>query len=62
MRLHGAQEKVLERYSKKVGVPRLEEKAAIKSQKRWGTRKQLVLFFGNAVIGIRGGWGAKAVL
>ncbi|KAJ9514207.1 hypothetical protein QJQ45_012170 [Haematococcus lacustris] len=46
-RLHGAQEKVLERYFKK---------------KRWGTRKQLVVFFGNAGIGTRGGWGAKAVL
>ncbi|GFH26107.1 hypothetical protein HaLaN_24198 [Haematococcus lacustris] len=57
MRLHGAQEKVLERYFKK-----LEEEAAIESQKRWGTRKQLVVFFGNAGIGTRGGWGAKAVL
>ncbi|KAJ9526040.1 hypothetical protein QJQ45_009468 [Haematococcus lacustris] len=57
MRLHCAQEKVLERYFKK-----LEEEAAIESQKRWGTRKQLVVFFGNAGIGTRGGWGAKAVL
>ncbi|KAJ9518339.1 hypothetical protein QJQ45_010189 [Haematococcus lacustris] len=40
MRLHDAQEKVLERYFK----------------------KQLVVFFGNAGIGTRGGWGAKAVL
>ncbi|GFH16224.1 uncharacterized protein HaLaN_12605 [Haematococcus lacustris] len=56
-RLHGAQEKVLERYFKK-----LEEEAAIESQKRWGTRKQLVVFFGNAGIGTRVGWGAKAVL
>ncbi|KAJ9517203.1 hypothetical protein QJQ45_009039 [Haematococcus lacustris] len=47
VRQYGAQEKVLERYSKK---------------KRWGTRKQLVVFFGNASIGTRGGWGAKAVL
>ncbi|KAJ9527906.1 hypothetical protein QJQ45_005638 [Haematococcus lacustris] len=61
MRLHGAQEKVLERYFK-VGVPRLEEEAAVESQKRWGTRKQLVVFFGYADIGTRGGWGAKAVL
>ncbi|KAJ9510406.1 hypothetical protein QJQ45_015876 [Haematococcus lacustris] len=45
MRLHGAQDKVLERYCK-----------------QWGTRKQLVVFFGNAGIGNRGGWGAKAVL
>ncbi|GFH11588.1 hypothetical protein HaLaN_07109 [Haematococcus lacustris] len=40
----------------------LEEEAAIESQKRWGTRNQLVVFFGNAGIGTRGGWGAKAVL
>ncbi|KAJ9508599.1 hypothetical protein QJQ45_012143 [Haematococcus lacustris] len=57
MRLHGAQDKVLERYFKK-----LEDGAAIESQKRWGTRKQLVVFFGNTGIGTRGGWGAKAVL
>ncbi|KAJ9533017.1 hypothetical protein QJQ45_018112, partial [Haematococcus lacustris] len=40
----------------------LKEEAAIESQKRWGTRKHLVVFFGNAGIGTRGGWGAKAVL
>ncbi|KAJ9514924.1 hypothetical protein QJQ45_028656 [Haematococcus lacustris] len=40
----------------------LEEKAAIESQKRWGTRKQLVVFFGNPGIDTRGGSGAKAVL
>ncbi|KAJ9512772.1 hypothetical protein QJQ45_019074 [Haematococcus lacustris] len=57
MRLHGAQEKVLERYFKKVWVPRLEEEAAIESQTRWGTHKQLVVFFGNAGIGTRGGPG-----
>ncbi|KAJ9526095.1 hypothetical protein QJQ45_009543 [Haematococcus lacustris] len=57
MRLHGAQEKVLERYFMK-----LEEDAASMSQQEWGTRKQLVVFFGNAGIGTRGGWGAKAVL
>ncbi|GFH15576.1 hypothetical protein HaLaN_11825 [Haematococcus lacustris] len=51
MRLYCAQEKVLERYFMKVGVPR-----------RWGTRKQLVVFFGNAGIGTRGGWGVNAVL
>ncbi|KAJ9525815.1 hypothetical protein QJQ45_009316 [Haematococcus lacustris] len=56
MRLHGAQEKVLERYFKK-----LEEAASV-SQQEWGTRKQLVVFFGNAGIGTRGGWVAKAVL
>ncbi|KAJ9526575.1 hypothetical protein QJQ45_017667 [Haematococcus lacustris] len=57
MRLHGAQEKVLERYFKK-----LEEEAASVSQQQWGARKQLVVFSGNAGIGTRGGWGAKAVL
>ncbi|KAJ9524314.1 hypothetical protein QJQ45_008514 [Haematococcus lacustris] len=57
MRLHGAHEKVLERYFKK-----LEEEAASVSQQQWGARKQLVVFFGNAGIGTRGGWGAKAVL
>ncbi|GFH24180.1 hypothetical protein HaLaN_21924, partial [Haematococcus lacustris] len=57
MRLHGAQDKVLERYFKK-----LEEEAAVESQKRRGTCKQLVVFLGNAGIGTRGGWGAKAVL
>ncbi|KAJ9532089.1 hypothetical protein QJQ45_003804 [Haematococcus lacustris] len=40
----------------------LEEEAASMSQQEWGTRKQLVVFFGNAAIGTRGGWGAKAVL
>ncbi|GFH24101.1 hypothetical protein HaLaN_21828, partial [Haematococcus lacustris] len=50
------QEMVLERYFK------LEEEAASVSQQEWGTRKQLVVFFGNASIGTRGGWGAKAVL
>ncbi|KAJ9531295.1 hypothetical protein QJQ45_006740 [Haematococcus lacustris] len=40
----------------------LEEEAASVSQQEWGTHKQLVVFFGNAGIGTRGGWGAKAVL
>ncbi|KAJ9508989.1 hypothetical protein QJQ45_001440 [Haematococcus lacustris] len=40
----------------------LEEEAASMSQQEWGTRKQLVVFFGNAGIDTRGGWGAKAVL
>ncbi|KAJ9507285.1 hypothetical protein QJQ45_006356 [Haematococcus lacustris] len=56
MRLYGAQERVLERYFKM-----LEEEAASVSQQQWETRKQLVVFFGNAGIGTRGGWGAKAV-
>ncbi|GFH11682.1 uncharacterized protein HaLaN_07221 [Haematococcus lacustris] len=57
MRLYSAQEKVLERCFKK-----LEKEAAMVSKQRWGTRKQLVVFFGNAGIGTRGGWGPKAVL
>ncbi|KAJ9507839.1 hypothetical protein QJQ45_019254 [Haematococcus lacustris] len=57
IRLNGAQEKVLERFFKK-----LDEEAASVSQQQWGTRKQLVVFFGNACSGTRGGWGAKAVL
>ncbi|GFH09219.1 hypothetical protein HaLaN_04322, partial [Haematococcus lacustris] len=57
MRLYGVQEKVLERYFKK-----LEEEAADVSQQQWVTCKQLVVFFGNAGIGTRGGSGAKAVL
>ncbi|GFH15806.1 hypothetical protein HaLaN_12107 [Haematococcus lacustris] len=32
----------------------LEEEAAMVSQQRWWTRKQLVVFFGNAGIGTRG--------
>ncbi|KAJ9508594.1 hypothetical protein QJQ45_012137 [Haematococcus lacustris] len=40
----------------------MEEEAASVSQQRWGTRTQLVVFFGNAGIGTRGGWGAKAEL
>ncbi|GFH07532.1 uncharacterized protein HaLaN_02347 [Haematococcus lacustris] len=56
MRLYGAQEKVLERYFKK-----LMEEAAVVSQKRWGTRKQLVVFFGNAGIGTRDSVKGKVV-
>ncbi|GFH17389.1 hypothetical protein HaLaN_14018 [Haematococcus lacustris] len=41
---------------------RLEEEAASVSQQQLGTHKQLVVFFGNAGIGTRSGWGAKAVL
>ncbi|GFH21532.1 uncharacterized protein HaLaN_18857, partial [Haematococcus lacustris] len=48
MRLHGAQETVLERYFMK-----LEEEAASMSQQEWGTHKQLVVFFGSASIGTR---------
>ncbi|KAJ9513651.1 hypothetical protein QJQ45_015399 [Haematococcus lacustris] len=70
MRLHGAQKTVLERYFMKdvmrivciLCAMQLEEEAASVSQQEWGPRKQLVVFFGNAGIGTRGGWGAKAVL
>ncbi|KAJ9509767.1 hypothetical protein QJQ45_011415 [Haematococcus lacustris] len=48
MRLYSKQKKVLERYFKM-----LEEEAAMVSQQRWRTRKQLVVFFGNAGIGTR---------
>ncbi|GFH05861.1 hypothetical protein HaLaN_00393, partial [Haematococcus lacustris] len=48
MRLYGAQERVLERYFKM-----LEEEAVSVSQQQWGTREQLVVFFGNAGIGTR---------
>ncbi|GFH20864.1 hypothetical protein HaLaN_18059 [Haematococcus lacustris] len=40
----------------------LEEEAASVSRQEWGTRKQLVVCFGYASIGMRGGQGAKAVL
>ncbi|GFH11401.1 hypothetical protein HaLaN_06892 [Haematococcus lacustris] len=33
----------------------MEEAAASMSQQQWGTCKQLVVFFGNAGIGTRGG-------
>ncbi|KAJ9516276.1 hypothetical protein QJQ45_001107 [Haematococcus lacustris] len=39
----------------------LEEEAASVSQQEWGTRKQLVVFFGNAGIGTRGGVKGKVV-
>ncbi|KAJ9513851.1 hypothetical protein QJQ45_020930 [Haematococcus lacustris] len=42
--------------------PQLEEDMAEASMKRHGHAKQLVVFFGTASIGTRGGWGADAVL
>ncbi|GFH12022.1 hypothetical protein HaLaN_07640, partial [Haematococcus lacustris] len=51
--LHSQWAEQKERFIKVVGVPMLEEEAAIKSQKRWRTRKQLVVLFGNAGIGTR---------
>ncbi|KAJ9533874.1 hypothetical protein QJQ45_026963 [Haematococcus lacustris] len=42
--------------------PALEEGMEELSMKRHGHAKQLVVFFGAATIGTRGGWGADAVL
>ncbi|KAJ9513812.1 hypothetical protein QJQ45_020891 [Haematococcus lacustris] len=57
LRLYGAQDRTLEQFFKK-----LEEEMAELSIKRHGRAKQLVVFFGAASIGTRGGWGADAVL
>ncbi|KAJ9513289.1 hypothetical protein QJQ45_001325 [Haematococcus lacustris] len=57
LRLYGAQDRTLEQFFKK-----LEEDMAEVSMERHGRPKQLVVFFGAASIGTRGGWGADAVL
>ncbi|KAJ9525088.1 hypothetical protein QJQ45_017354 [Haematococcus lacustris] len=57
LRLYGAQDRALEQFFKK-----LEEDMAAVSMERHGCAKQLVVFFGAASIGTRGGWGADAVL
>ncbi|KAJ9516426.1 hypothetical protein QJQ45_011104 [Haematococcus lacustris] len=57
LRLYGAQDRTLEQFFKK-----LEEDMAKVSMERHGHAKQLVVFFGAASIGTRGGWGADAVL
>ncbi|KAJ9532241.1 hypothetical protein QJQ45_003966 [Haematococcus lacustris] len=57
LRLYGAQDRALEQFFKK-----LEEGMAEVSMERHGCAKQLVVFFGAASIGTRGGWGADAVL
>ncbi|KAJ9508309.1 hypothetical protein QJQ45_011825 [Haematococcus lacustris] len=57
LRLYGAQDWTLKQFFKK-----LEEDMAEVSMKRHGRAKQLVVFFGAAGIGTRGGWGAGAVL
>ncbi|KAJ9514019.1 hypothetical protein QJQ45_021094 [Haematococcus lacustris] len=57
LRLYGAQDRTLEQFFKK-----LEEGMAKLSMERHGCAKQLVVFFGAATIGTRGGWGADAVL
>ncbi|KAJ9506577.1 hypothetical protein QJQ45_004225 [Haematococcus lacustris] len=55
LRLYGAQDRVLEQFFKK-----LEEDMAEVSMEPHGRAKQLVVFFGAASIGTRGGWGAEA--
>ncbi|KAJ9519126.1 hypothetical protein QJQ45_007682 [Haematococcus lacustris] len=57
LRLHGAQDRALEQFLKN-----LEEAMAEVAMQRHGRAKQLVVFFGAATIGTRGGWGADAVL
>ncbi|KAJ9509084.1 hypothetical protein QJQ45_001575 [Haematococcus lacustris] len=57
LRPHGAQDRALEQFFKK-----LEEEMAELSMKHHGRAKQLVVFFGAAGIGTAGGWGADAVL
>ncbi|KAJ9513596.1 hypothetical protein QJQ45_006107 [Haematococcus lacustris] len=64
LRLYGAQDRTLEQFFKKVRVGglQLEEGMAEVSMERHGHAKQLVVFFGAASIGSKGGWGADAVL
>ncbi|KAJ9507056.1 hypothetical protein QJQ45_004652 [Haematococcus lacustris] len=57
LRLYEAQDRTLEQFFKK-----LEEDMEKVAMKRHGHPKQLVVFFGAASIGARGGWGADAVL
>ncbi|KAJ9514133.1 hypothetical protein QJQ45_002234 [Haematococcus lacustris] len=57
LRLYGAQDRALEQFFNK-----LEKEMAELSMKRHNRAKQLVVFFGAASIGTRGGWGADAVL
>ncbi|KAJ9523331.1 hypothetical protein QJQ45_005389 [Haematococcus lacustris] len=57
LRLYGAQDRALKQFFNK-----LEKEMAELSMKRHGCAKQLMVFFGAASIGTRGGWGADAVL
>ncbi|KAJ9521186.1 hypothetical protein QJQ45_022913, partial [Haematococcus lacustris] len=57
LRLYGAQDRTLELFFKQ-----LEEDMEEMSMERHTRAKQLVVFFGAAGIGTRGGWGADAVL
>ncbi|KAJ9525540.1 hypothetical protein QJQ45_003087 [Haematococcus lacustris] len=54
LRLCGAQDRALEQFFK--------QEVAELSMERHGRAKQLVVFFGTAGIGTRGGWGGDAVL
>ncbi|GFH06436.1 uncharacterized protein HaLaN_01067, partial [Haematococcus lacustris] len=57
LRLYGAQDRALEQFFKQ-----LEEDMAEVYMERHGHAKQLVVFFGAASLGPRGGWSADAVL
>ncbi|GFH23192.1 hypothetical protein HaLaN_20771 [Haematococcus lacustris] len=57
LRLYGAQKRALEQFFKK-----LEEEMAELSMRLHGRAQQLVVFFGAAGIGTRGGWDADAML
>ncbi|KAJ9506348.1 hypothetical protein QJQ45_004968 [Haematococcus lacustris] len=57
LRLYAAQDRALEQLFKE-----LEKDMAEVSMERHGHAKQLVVLFGAASIGTRGGWGADAVL
>ncbi|KAJ9511836.1 hypothetical protein QJQ45_004566 [Haematococcus lacustris] len=57
LRLYGAQDRALEQLFNK-----LEKGMAELSMKRHNRAKQMVVFFGAATIGTKGGWGADAVL
>ncbi|KAJ9513414.1 hypothetical protein QJQ45_005965 [Haematococcus lacustris] len=59
LRLYGAQDRTLEQFFKKMRVGGRELEV---SMERHGRPKQLVVFFGAAGIGTRGGWGADAVV
>ncbi|KAJ9505565.1 hypothetical protein QJQ45_009753 [Haematococcus lacustris] len=55
LRLYGAQDRALEQFFNKVRVGSWREQMAELSMKRHGQAKQLVVFFGAASIGTRGG-------
>ncbi|KAJ9509470.1 hypothetical protein QJQ45_001934 [Haematococcus lacustris] len=57
LRLYGAQDRALEQFFKE-----LEKDMVEVSMERHGLAKQLVVLFGSAGIGSKGGWGVDAVL